>query len=129
MLGMHNINLTLAKCGKLPGTLAIFTVLGPVRPHTIPFYHPFYPDVTHKKRYQAFSHFSVLQAIFIPRYSVHKSEESQPTEHIGEHVHFLFNDCCYKCLQGRNHTACLFSTKIACTKCVPSVVTHSLFNE
>ena len=76
MLGMHNINLTLAKCGKLPGTLAIFTVLGPVRPHTIPFYHPFYPDVTHKKRYQAFSHFSVLQAIFIPRYSVHKSEES-----------------------------------------------------
>ena len=30
-------------CGKLPGTLALFAVMGLVRF----FYRPFYPDVTH----------------------------------------------------------------------------------
>ena len=29
--------------------------------HLNPFYHPFYPDVNHEKRYQALSCFTVLQ--------------------------------------------------------------------
>ena len=39
-------------CGKLPGTLALCAVLEPVRSCTIknPFYHPFYPDITHMRK-------------------------------------------------------------------------------
>ena len=44
-------------CGNLPGTLALFA-----HAQLNPFYHPFYPDVTHEKRYQALSHFSILHA-------------------------------------------------------------------
>ena len=36
---------------QLPGSLALFAVLGPMHPRTInPFYHPFYPDVTHVRK-------------------------------------------------------------------------------
>ena len=39
-------------CGKLPGTLTVLAVLEPVRSCTIknPFYHPFYPDITHVRK-------------------------------------------------------------------------------
>ena len=50
-------------CSKLPGTLALYTVLGLVRPCTI---KPFLPSFLswhhpHEKRYQALSRFTVLE--------------------------------------------------------------------
>ena len=52
-------------CGKSPGTLALFAVLGPVRPRTIkPFLPPFLSRRhSREKRYQALSRFTVLEAM------------------------------------------------------------------
>ena len=48
MLGVYDSHHLL---DKLTGTLGLFAVLGPVRPHTIrPFYHPFYLHVTHARK-------------------------------------------------------------------------------
>ena len=51
-------------CGKLPATLALFAVLGPVHPRTIKPFLPSFLSWHHsrEKRYQALSSFSVLMA-------------------------------------------------------------------
>ena len=69
--------------------------------------------------------FFYMMSTFIPGYSVYRTgEEFQLTEHIGEDVHFLFNERCYKSPQ--KTYSLLFNKKSACTKCVLSVGTSSL---
>ena len=52
-------------CGKLPCTLALFAVLGPVRPRTIKPFLPSFLSWRHsrEKRYQALSRFTVLKVM------------------------------------------------------------------
>ena len=62
---VHLITQFYGTCGKLPGTLALFVVLGPVCPHTN---KPFLPSFlsrhhSHEKGYQALSRFTVLEAM------------------------------------------------------------------
>ena len=51
-------------CGKLPATLALFAVLGPLHPRTIKPFLPSFLSRRHsrEKRYQALSRFTVLIA-------------------------------------------------------------------
>ena len=129
----------------LVATLVLLSVLGLAHHCTVkPFLPSFLSCHSREKRYQALSSFSVLQAmeslampgnrgnfliwsqyLYLGSYSVYRSgEKSQPTEHIGERVHFLFNDCCYKCSQKTYSLLC----SIPCTKHVLSAETPSLSN-